>query len=112
MAATTTATGTTAAARMTATRATATAGTAAGRTAAAARTTATPGAPAAAAGLTVPGCPFAPLGGGRCGHCRQVHSLDGGARNLMANVALYIGQRDGIFLATEADGVAFGAGAC
>ena len=54
---------------------------------------------------------LAPLGGRRRGDGGQIRRLDGGARNLMADVALDVGQRDGVFLAAEADGVALGAGA-
>jgi hypothetical protein len=70
------------------------------------------GASAAAARLTLTGCALAPLGGRRCGHHGQIRGFDGGTRYLMADVALDVGQRDGVFLATEADGVALGAGAC
>jgi len=73
----------------------------------------TAGAPAAgtaaAAGLPLSGRTLAPHRGRRCGDRRQIHRFDGGARNLMADVTLDIGQRNGVFLATETDGIAFGA---
>jgi hypothetical protein len=46
-----------------------------------------PGA-AAAARLTLTGRSLAPLGGRRCGHHRQINGFDGGARNLVSDVAL------------------------
>jgi hypothetical protein len=53
---------------------------------------------------------LAPHGRRRCGHGGKIHGFDGGARNLMTDVALDIGQGDGVLLATEADGITFGAG--
>jgi hypothetical protein len=61
--------------------------------------------------LAVPGRSLAPFGGRRCGHHGQILGQDGGARNLMSDVALDIRQGDGVFLAAEANGVALGAGA-
>src|SRR5882762_10188486 len=84
-------------------------GRAAARSAATTATAAT--AAAAAAGLAGPRGAFAPHGRGWGGDFRQVAGLDGRARNLMADVALDVRQRDGVFLATEADGIALGTGA-
>jgi len=50
---------------------------------------------------------LAPHGGRRCGDGRQIHRFNGSARDLMADVAFDIGQRNGVFLATETDGIAF-----
>src|SRR5579871_4321486 len=81
----------------------------------AARTTAAPrpsrpgtaaAAPAAAARR-----PFARLGGRRSGDGGEIGGIDGGAWDLMTDVALDVRQADRIFLATEADRVAFRAGA-
>src|SRR5580698_1912818 len=65
---------------------------------------------AAAAGLIEPGCAFAPHGGRGCGDRGQIDGFDGGAWNLVSDVALDVRQRDGIFLAAETDGIAVGAG--
>src|ERR1700736_6963228 len=72
---------------------------------------ATSGAAAATPRLTGTRRALAPYGRRRCRHSREVHGFNGGARDLMADVALDIGQRDGVLLAAEADGIAFGAGA-
>src|SRR5277367_986678 len=64
---------------------------------------------AAATGLSLSGRTFAPHGGRRGGDGRQIHRFDGSARNLMADVALDIRQGNGVFLATETDGIALGA---
>jgi hypothetical protein len=69
------------------------------------------GPPAAAASLAVPRRALAPLGRWGCGNRGQIQDIYGCARNLMADVALDVGQRDGILFAAKADGVAGGAGA-
>jgi hypothetical protein len=59
----------------------------------AARSTTTAGAAAAAAaGLAVAGGSLAPLGRRGCGDRREIDGFDGGAWNLVADVALDVGQ--------------------
>jgi hypothetical protein len=70
----------------------------------------TAGAPAAPS-LAVPRCPLAPLGWWWRGYCGQIQHINDGARNLMADIALDVGQRDGVLFAAKTDGVAGGAGA-
>src|SRR5580658_3299590 len=67
--------------------------------------------PAAATRLTLARRALPPLGGRRRRHGGQSHGVDRGARYLMADVVLDVGERYGELLAAEADGVAFGAGA-
>src|SRR5260370_4762014 len=59
--------------------------------------------------LTGPRRPFTPHRGRWGGHVGQIDLIDRRTRDLMTDVAFDIRQRDRVFLATEADSIAFGA---
>src|SRR5271169_2457778 len=65
----------------------------------------------AAARLTESRRALAPLGRRGCSYGGQIQNINGGARNLMTDKTLDVGQRDRVLLAAETDGVAGGAGA-
>ena len=67
---------------------------------------------AAAASLTGARGALAPRCRRRRGDGGEIGGIDRGARDLMADVALDVGQRYRVFVAAEGNGVALGAGAC